>query len=119
MTLYDKYGGAEFVRKCVNYFYEELVLKDESVNFFFNDTDMEKQKTMQSSFISFAIGGPIEYKGRDMKEAHKGMGVESQHFDTIVNHLGATLLKFGFSKEDLDIVVAKLSPLKSLIVQAN
>lgn len=42
-TLYEKVGGEEAIAKVVDYFYSELVLKDETVNHFFEKTDMEKQ----------------------------------------------------------------------------
>ena len=54
-SLYEKVGGEEAISKVVDYFYSELVLKDETVNQFFQNTDMEKQKSHQSKFISFAL----------------------------------------------------------------
>jgi truncated hemoglobin YjbI len=33
------------------------------------------------------LGGPNEYKGRDMKEAHKHMPIEMRHFDTVWGHM--------------------------------
>lgn len=33
-TLYEKVGGEEAIAKVVDYFYSELVLKDETVNHF-------------------------------------------------------------------------------------
>lgn len=43
-NLFEKLGGKEAIGKVVDYFYNELVLKDETVNQFFEHTDMEKQK---------------------------------------------------------------------------
>ena len=43
-SLYEKVGGEEAISKVVDYFYSELVLKDATVNEFFQNTDMEKQK---------------------------------------------------------------------------
>ena len=42
MSLFDKYGGNEFCSNVVRYFYDNLVLKDPKVNYFFKNTDMEK-----------------------------------------------------------------------------
>ena len=41
-TLYDKYGGQKFCDDVVGHFYDNLVLKDSRVNFFFKNTDMKK-----------------------------------------------------------------------------
>ncbi|MFP3394571.1 group 1 truncated hemoglobin, partial [Brevibacillus sp. SIMBA_076] len=37
-TLYEKIGGEEAIAKVVDYFYNELVLKDDTVNHFFEKT---------------------------------------------------------------------------------
>ncbi len=58
-TLYEKVGGEEAISKVVDYFYNELVLKDDTVNHFFQQTDMEKQREHQAKFISFALGEAI------------------------------------------------------------
>jgi hemoglobin len=51
-TVYEKIGGEESIAKVVDYFYSELVLKDDTVNHFFEGTDMEKQRLHQTKFIS-------------------------------------------------------------------
>ena len=54
--LYDRLGGQDAISKVVDVFYEK-VLADETVNKFFEETDMEKQRRHQSLFISWALGG--------------------------------------------------------------
>lgn len=68
-------SGEEAIAKVVDYFYSELVLKDDSVNHFFQDIDMEKQRRHQTKFISFALGGPNQYSGQSMAKAHEGMNL--------------------------------------------
>lgn len=46
------------------------MLKDDRVNFYFANTDMNKQRSSQIQFISMVTGGPVVYKGKDMKTAH-------------------------------------------------
>lgn len=41
-TLYEKIGGEDAIGNVVDYFYDELVLKDPTVNEFFIHTDMKK-----------------------------------------------------------------------------
>lgn len=78
-TLYEKVGGEEAIAKVVDYFYSELVLKDDTVNHFFEKTDMEKQRGHQTKFISFALGGPKQYSGQSMAKAHQGMDLQPAH----------------------------------------
>ena len=54
-TLYEKLGGEESISKVVDYFYG-LVLKDNTVNHYFKETDMDKQRKHQTKFISFGKG---------------------------------------------------------------
>lgn len=93
-TLFERIGGEEAVAKVVDYFYEELVLKDETVNHFFKDTDMKKQRRHQTKFISYALGGPNQYSGASMAKAHEGMNLQPEHFNAIAKHLDQALAHF-------------------------
>ena len=61
---------------------------------FFDDTDMDEQRAKQKSFLSWAMGGPEEYTGKDMRDAHAPMverGLDHAHFDAVAGHLQTTL----------------------------
>jgi hemoglobin len=115
-SLYEKFGGEETIGKVVDYFYDELVLKDPTVNEFFIHTDMEKQRKHQTKFISFALGGPNQYTGASMAAAHKGMNIQPEHFQAIATHLHDALAHFGVSEADIDQVLTKVATLKDDIV---
>src|SRR4051812_22175063 len=111
-SLYEKLGGEEAIAKVVDYFYNELVLKDETVNHFFEHTDMDKQRRHQAKFISFALGGPNQYSGNSMAKAHQGMNLQPAHFDAIVHHLHDALAHYGVSETDIDTALTKVASLK-------
>ncbi|MBM7655398.1 group I truncated hemoglobin [Neobacillus cucumis] len=115
-NLYEKLGGQEAINKVVDYFYNELVLKDETVNQFFEHTDMEKQKSHQTKFISFALGGPNQYSGQSMAKAHQGMNLQPEHFNAIVNHLHKALAHYGVSERDIDDALTRVASLKDDIL---
>ncbi|MFE8699908.1 group 1 truncated hemoglobin [Cytobacillus sp. FJAT-54145] len=115
-TLYEKVGGEEGISKVVDYFYTNLVLKDPTVQQFFNETDMEKQKSHQTKFISFALGGPNQYSGKSMQKAHEGMNLQAEHFDAIVKHLHDALAHFGVSETDIDTALTKVATLRDDIL---
>jgi hemoglobin len=114
-SLYEKLGGEESISKVVDYFYE-LVLKDETVNQYFKETDMDKQRKHQTKFISFALGGPNQYSGLSMAKAHEGMNLQEEHFQAIVNHLHDSLAHFGISEMDIDTALTKVASLKDDIL---
>ncbi len=115
-SLYDQLGGEAAISKVVDYFYE-LVLKDDSVNSYFKETDMEKQRSHQTKFISFALGGPNQYSGKSMAKAHEGMNLQEVHFQAIVKHLHEALAHFGVSERDIDTALTKVASLKDDILQ--
>ena len=56
---------------------------------------MAKQEQKQQDFITMALGGPSNYKGKNMREAHKNLHLKEEHFNTIVKHLAASLTELG------------------------
>jgi hemoglobin len=115
-SLYEKVGGEESISKVVDYFYNELVLKDESVSPFFEHTDMEMQRSHQTKFISFALGGPHQYTGISMEKVHSGMNLQPVHFDAIVGHLHDALAHFGVSEVDIEAALSKVNTLRDDII---
>jgi len=93
-TLYEQLGGEAAVNAAVDIFYRK-VLADYRINRFFNNTDIEKQAAKQKAFLTMAFGGPNNYTGTDMRQAHehmvKKLGLDDSHFDAVMEHLGATL----------------------------
>ncbi|MDE5414356.1 group I truncated hemoglobin [Alkalihalobacterium chitinilyticum] len=115
-TLYEKVGGEEAIAKVVDYFYNELVLKDDTVNHFFKNTDMEKQRLHQTKFISYALGGPNTYSGQSMAKAHEGMNIQPEHFNAIARHLHDALAHFGVSEADINEALSKVAALRDDII---
>ena len=92
LSLYDKIGGAAAVDAAVDVFYRK-VLSDYRINRFFDDIDMEEQAVKQKAFFTMAFGGPNNYTGEDMRKAHARlvkMGLNNDHFNVVMEHLGAT-----------------------------
>ena len=101
-SLYEKLGD-EAIAKAVDKFYEK-VLADDRVNGFFKGVDMDRQRAMQTAFLTYAFGGPNHYEGRDLRAVHAHLvarGLNDTHFDIIVEHLGNTLKEMGVSDEDI------------------
>lgn len=53
--------------------------------------------------MAWALGAPVEYKGRDLRTAHAQLvrerGLSDRHFDAVAGHLGATLRELGLGDE--------------------
>lgn len=104
MSVYEAIGGADAVKAAVDIFYEK-VLADDLISGFFTSTDMDSQRIKQRSFLTMAFGGPNKYTGKDMREAHKHMNLNEDHFNAVANHLVATLQELGVAQEHIDEIV--------------
>ncbi len=110
-TIYEQLGGAPAIDVAVDKFYDK-VLSDPVVKDFFINTNMNFQRKHQKNFITFVTGGPNIYKGKNLREIHKKMGLEDVHFDHIKKHLGDTLLELGVQKELVDEVMELIESLR-------
>lgn len=101
-TLFDQLGGAPAVDLAVDKFYER-VLQDDRIKHFFANVDMDKQRSHQKAFFTYAFGGTDKYDGRYMREAHQELvqqhGLSSEHFDAVAEDLMTTLAEMGVSEE--------------------
>ncbi|MBV1872109.1 MAG: group 1 truncated hemoglobin [Gammaproteobacteria bacterium] len=111
MSLYEKLGGEPAIDAAVDIFYRK-VLSNDRISQFFESTDMEAQHAKQKAFMTMAFGGPNNYTGKDMREAHKGMKLNDDHFNAVAEELVATLNELKVPQELIDEVVAIVSGAK-------
>jgi hemoglobin len=112
-TLYERIGGEAAVMAAVDLFYTK-VLADEVTRPFFEGLDMAAQVKKQTAFMTVAFGGPAQYQGRPLREAHQKLvrerGLGDVHFTAVAKHLEATLRELGVAddlvKEALGIVAS-------------
>lgn len=93
-SLYEEIGGEAAVDAAVDLFYRK-VLADDRISEFFDSVDMDAQRAKQKAFLTFAFGGPNNYSGRDMRTAHASMKLTEEHFNAVMENLGATLVELG------------------------
>lgn len=108
-SLYEQLGGEAAVNAAVDIFYRK-VLSDHRINRFFDNTDIEKQAAKQKSFLTMAFGGPNNYTGTDMRQAHahlvKKWGLDDSHFDAVMEHLTGTLEELNVPQNLVNQVAA-------------
>jgi hemoglobin len=101
-SLYDRLGGEPAIMAAVADFYDR-VIGDPLVAPFFASLDMKAQSRKQVAFMTWAFGGPTEYRGRDLSSAHAELvrekGLRDEHFDAVVLHLEQTLRDLGVAPD--------------------
>lgn len=110
-SLYQKLGGNAAIDAAVEAFYVK-VLADDRVKHFFDDINMKGQRRKQKEFLSFALGGPLPWTGKDMRKAHEDLPLNESHFNAIAENLVATLKDLKISQELIDQVVAVVATTK-------
>ncbi|HWP43507.1 MAG TPA: group 1 truncated hemoglobin, partial [Blastocatellia bacterium] len=98
------------------------VVADDRINKFFADTAkspkaVAKLKENLVDQICQASGGPCKYKGKDMKTAHKGMGISEADFNALVEDLVKALDHFNVGETEKNELLGALGPMKADIVE--
>ena len=114
-SLYAQLGGKAAIAAAVEKFYAK-VLADPDLKGFFTKTNMTWLKLRQTQFLTQALGGPSEYKGRPMKSAHADILIEPRHFERVRTHLAVTLSEMGVAPDVVDGVMEKIAALEPEIV---
>lgn len=96
-SLFEQLGGEIAVNTAVDIFYRKMI-SDPRVSRFFSGVDMAKQAAKQKAFLTMAFGGPHNYTGLDMRKGHAHLieqGLNDEHVDIVIEHLGDTLRELG------------------------
>ena len=88
------------------------IFSDPELTDFFRKTNKDNQKAQQEAFLTMATGGPNNYTGKNMKDAHKGRGIKNADFDRVFGHVVSTMKELGVSAELIGEVGALLGPLR-------
>ena len=83
---YERIGGGTAVKAVVDRFYE-LILADGRLVGFFDGADMPSLKRHQVLLISQVLGGPANYDGQDLREAHAHLDISLDDYLNVVSHL--------------------------------
>jgi hemoglobin len=114
-SLYDRLGGKGAITAVVDDFVGN-VAADKRINGYFAKADVPRLKGNLVDQICQATGGPCVYTGKDMKTAHKGMGIADADFNALVEDLVKTLSKFNVPAREQGELLGILGPLKPQIV---
>jgi len=120
-TLYKRLGEKKGITAVVDDFVGRCA-KDDRISSFFAATAadparLEKFKGKLVAQLCEETGGKCKYKGKNMKAAHAGMGIQPEHFDALVEDLKASLTQANVAQADQDKLIAKLAPMKKQIVE--
>jgi hemoglobin len=120
-SLYDRLGGKQAITAVVDEFVGR-VAGDNRINHFFaatasNPAQLASFKMKLVDQICEASGGPCKYTGKDMKSAHRGMGITTADFNALVEDLVGALDTFNVAAADKNQLLGVLGPMQGQIVE--
>ncbi|GGX18257.1 group I truncated hemoglobin [Undibacterium macrobrachii] len=113
--LYQGLGKTEGITKIVNDFVP-LILADTRINSFFAKMKKDEFSALLVAQFCELAGGPCQYKGKDMYEAHQGMNISNAHFNALAEDLQIAMEMNQIPSSIANKLISKLAPMQRPIV---
>jgi hemoglobin len=119
-TLHERLGGYDAIAAVANDLLPRLQADPQLGRFWEHrgEDGVAREKQFLIDFLCSNAGGPVYYRGRDMKLSHKGMRIDESDWSVFVGHLNATLDAFQVPQRERDEVLALIQSTKPDIVEA-
>ena len=118
-SLYDRIGGKQKVKAIVEDIWDNHsanpIVKD---RFAASDPIYVKKRVFEI-FAAAAGADDVEYKGMDMKTAHKGMNISEMEFNAVVDDVLAACEKHKVGQQERNEVLAILWSVRKDIVNSH
>ena len=75
-------------------------------------------KKHQAALLAGLLGGPSAYEGRDLAEAHAGLGITERQFLLVRGYLVSVLWKLHIEEDIIAAVSATVASLRDAVVTA-
>ncbi|MFE9692290.1 group 1 truncated hemoglobin [Micromonospora sp. NPDC005806] len=118
VSHYERIGGAAAVKAAVELFYDK-VLADPELAGYFSDVNMSEQRRHLALMLAVVLGGPNEYAGRGLAEAHQPLGIPAAHYAKVGEHLTTTLTELGVPGDIIADVQVVLGQVQDQVVSAG
>ena len=115
--LYRSIGGSVVVATVVDVLYDRLTA-DPELSPWFDGVDLRRLKSHQRAFLTIALGGPDDFAGRNLTEAHGDLAITDDAFDRLLAHLVAALTDLGLPDEGIAVISDRINALRDQVVAA-
>lgn len=114
-TLYQDMGGVDAIKKIASDTTDNF-LADPRIKATFDNTNMDRFRILLGEQFCTVAGGPCQYTGRNMHDAHKGLHLANADFNAVVEDLQKAMDKNGVSFATQNRFLARLAPMQHDIV---
>lgn len=101
-SLYSRLGGYDVIAAFIHDLMPRLRTDPVLAVYWkgISDDSAQKGDQLAINFICAALEGPVHYSGRDMKTAHKGMGITEAEWEDFLSHVAAALDSVGVAARE-------------------
>jgi truncated hemoglobin YjbI len=117
-SYFDRIGGQAAVATAVDQLYA-LILADDRLAPYFTGVDLPRLKRHMVLLLTRVLGGPDGYTGRELADAHRGLGITEADYDRVGDYLLRVLAGLGVDHEVTTAVSATLDSVAGLVVSAG
>ena len=118
-TLYERLGGYDALSAVTKDLAGRLVADPKLGRFWAHrgKDGVDREVQLIVDFLAAKSGGPLYYRGREMKLSHVGMKIDGEDWAALIKHLNATLDKFSVPAKEHAEVVAFIESTRGDIVE--
>ena len=118
-SLYQRLGGYDGIAAIVEDMHPRME-NDPQLSMYWrgkcNDS-LVRDRQLVIDFLCAAFGGPLAYRGRDMKISHEGLAISESDWNLFVEHTRATLDKLAIPEQEQEEFLAAAGSLKGEVVE--
>jgi hemoglobin len=120
-SLYERLGGLQGISLVVSDFVDvfiqdPVIMANPAVKDRKTPDTAPYVKYQVTTMVCQATGGPCEYTGLDMKEAHSGLNVSEKEWDRMVEIFAETLARHNVPERETQELFGILGPTRDDIV---
>jgi len=118
LSDYDVVGGGPAISAVVNDFYDRI-LRDPQLAPYFEGVDLARLRRHQVLLISHVLGGPANYDGRPLDQAHAGLGINHDDLAAVASHLVAAMRQARVPEDIIRRAIAVVASTEPDIVESR
>lgn len=119
--LYERLGGYDAITAVCDDLLSRLTSDPQLGRFWAHrgDDGLAREKQFLVDFLCASAGGPLYYRGRDMKLTHVGMQISDRDWELFIGHLNATIEKFNVPATETEELLAFIESTRADIVEVH
>ena len=118
-SLYERVGGYDVIAAMIDDLLQR-VTTDPQIGVYWkghSNDSMKRDRQLLVDYLCESTGGPVIYRGRDMKTSHEGLGITESDWNIFIQHTVAMLDKFELPLREKEDCLAAVLVLKEDTVE--